>query len=212
MAREAERWFASIREKYADRMQCGRGCALCCHGLFDISLPDALEVAEALDRLPDEVRAAVTARAAEIHKLIEAQAPDLQPPYLLDAVPEETIDAIVDRAHSPRCPFLGQANECLIYNQRPTACRMEGVPMVDVQDGVFGDWCELNFRSGLSAQALQDLTRDYYAMQETDEAATAAAAKSLLGRPARQVTVFIPSVIVQFDRFWKPLLLKASAR
>lgn len=37
-----ERWFESIRRKHSGEMQCGRGCAPCCRGLFDISLPDAL--------------------------------------------------------------------------------------------------------------------------------------------------------------------------
>ncbi len=40
-----EEWFKNIRERYSSQMQCGRGCMACCHGLFDISLADAVEVA-----------------------------------------------------------------------------------------------------------------------------------------------------------------------
>ena len=37
--------FARVFVTYPDQMQCGRGCALCCHGLFDISFADAFLLA-----------------------------------------------------------------------------------------------------------------------------------------------------------------------
>jgi len=58
-----DEWFASILSRHADQMQCRRGCALCCHGLFDISLPDALLVTEGMMALPDRARVEVGARA-----------------------------------------------------------------------------------------------------------------------------------------------------
>ena len=203
MMREVDGWFDSICTRYATEMQCGRGCALCCHGLFDISLPDAVRVAEAFGRLPGEVRTSVEGRAAEIQSVIEWEAPELRSPCLLNVVPEERIDRIVENAGSPRCPFLGEHAECLIYDNRPMACRLEDVPMVDLQDGLFGDWCELNFTSGVSEQALRDLGRDYYGMQEVEEAATESLSKTLLGEKLSVATVFIPSLVVEFDRFWK---------
>ncbi len=51
--------------------------------------------------------------------------------------------------------------------------------MVDARDGLFGDWCELNFTAGISPQMAEDLRLDYYGIQETEEGPT----------------IFIPSVI-----------------
>ena len=48
---EVDAWFGEVRARHDGQMLCGRGCALCCHGLFDISLPDALLVAEAFAAL-----------------------------------------------------------------------------------------------------------------------------------------------------------------
>jgi len=45
----------SIRSRYAAETRCRRGCALCCRGLFDISLPDAACLAEGLREHPGEV-------------------------------------------------------------------------------------------------------------------------------------------------------------
>ena len=58
--------FRFIHGKYADQMSCGRGCAQCCHGLFDISLPDALRVARAFGMLPQEIRSAAAKRSSVI--------------------------------------------------------------------------------------------------------------------------------------------------
>jgi hypothetical protein len=39
-----DEWFKKIRETYPAQMQCGKGGTACCHGLFDISLADAVDV------------------------------------------------------------------------------------------------------------------------------------------------------------------------
>src|SRR5689334_19636010 len=134
-------WFKRIREKYTNQMQCGKGCTACCHGLFDISLADADSVATGFRKLPDDVQRIVHLKACQLDA-------DIDPKILGDDDPR--IDDIVENASSAPCPCLGDSGECLIYDDRPLPCRLEGVPMVDVRDGVFGDWCELNFKDGVS--------------------------------------------------------------
>src|SRR5213593_3459955 len=50
-AMDLDEWFKQIRQRYASQMQCGKGCTACCYGLFDISLADALEVAQGFGEL-----------------------------------------------------------------------------------------------------------------------------------------------------------------
>src|SRR5262245_43308006 len=126
-------WFATIRKRYSNEMQCGKGCTACCHGLFDISLADANVVATGFQKLPETLQADVYAKAAHLQVSIPAK-------FFRDDDP--TIDQVVESASNAACPCLGPAGECLIYENRPLACRLEGVPMVDVHDGLFGDWCE----------------------------------------------------------------------
>jgi Fe-S-cluster containining protein len=199
-------WFDSVRSRTGDRMQCGRGCALCCHGLFDISLPDALLVAQGLADISPEDRSAVLARAEVIHKNILLSAPKLEAPFFLNGISEEEADAIVEAAQSPRCPLLGPDNACLVYGQRPLACRLEGLPMVDARDGLFGDWCELNFAGGVPDRDLNVLQQDYYELQNVEDVATEVLSEALGGERHRQLTVFIPSVSVAFESFWKKFL------
>src|SRR5213594_4348027 len=49
-------WFRRIRKQYAGQMQCGKGCTACCHGLFDISQADAVDVARGFEHLPEDVQ------------------------------------------------------------------------------------------------------------------------------------------------------------
>jgi hypothetical protein len=78
--------------------------------------------------------------------------------------------------------------------------------MVDARDGLFGDWCELNFTGGISEARRRTLVLDYAGIQELDDSLTERLATGLLGRPARCATVFIPSLIAEFESFWRPRL------
>jgi Fe-S-cluster containining protein len=177
--RELDQWFHSIQSRHGAQMQCGRGCALCCHGLFDISIPDATRVTGGFAELRENVRKAIVERATMIHRAIAAEWDEIAPPYLLDSLREERIDALVEVVGEVGCPFLDRRNSCLIYEQRPVACRLEGVPMVDVHSGLFGDWCELNFSCGVGPEVVEDSRLDYDALQEIDQGPT----------------IFIPSLI-----------------
>ena len=211
LMREMDGWFASVLMKHSDQMQCGKGCALCCYGLFDISLADAVRVAEGFSALGPAIRAQVALRATPVHERILAEVPELESTFFLHVLGEDRIDQVVDRVQSLPCPLLGCQNECLIYEYRPLACRMEGVPMVDAHDGLFGDWCELNFVQGVPPEALADLSRDYYQMEEIERRTCERLSESLLAKRRSGLTVFIPSLIVEFEGFWKKLLRKRKA-
>lgn len=201
-----EAWFSEAQARLAHQMRCGKGCALCCHGLFDISFADALLLAKAFSGLEPWRREHTRARAIWVQAAINRAAPELKAPFLLSSMPETMIDAIVLGADLARCPMLDHDDECLVYEYRPLACRLEGLPMVDARDGLFGDWCELNFRDGVLPEDLPVLARDYYALQAQEETTTEVLADLLLNRRDRDLTVFIPSVITEYDSFWKGLL------
>ena len=199
-----EEWFRKIRTKYSDHMQCGKGCTACCYGLFDITLADALDVGRGFQSLPSNVQGQVLSRANALHRKIRGSAPGLHEPTIL-AEDDARLDAIVDAANIAPCPCLGEAGECLIYEKRPVACRLEGVPMVDIHEGLFGDWCELNFKEGIPAKALNDLRQDYNRIDEVQETRSAAVAQRAGLSDHRAVTL-IPSVIAEYETFWKELI------
>jgi len=192
-------WFQSIQSAQATQMQCVKGCSRCCHGLFDVSLPDALSILQGFRRLSPDRRLTVVEAASAIQQHIIRECPELEEPCFLCGISEDTIDKIADRVGEVRCPLLDEADRCMIYDYRPLACRLEGVPMVDAQDGLFGDWCALNFRGGTTPELLESLRLDYYQIQAAECAATAHLSQYLFGVRRDEMTIFIPSAIVASD-------------
>lgn len=194
--------LAGIRSRYGSLMRCAPGCDRCCHGLFDVPLADAVRVARAHGALPEAVRASVAGRAALLQRRLLERAPCLRPPFFLSSLSEEEIDRLVEALTGAACPFLDGEGLCLIYDQRPLACLLEGIPMVDASDGLFGDWCELNFRDGVSAGMERALALDYYAIQATQDALSAALAQCVPCGGGQGGTVFIPSIVAAWESHW----------
>ena len=132
----ADRFFQSVMAAQPQNLQCGRGCSLCCYGLFEIGAADIPLIAEGLARLHPKRRQMIVRKAAEIMATS-------QHPALRDSSPMEKKN-FFDRTASTPCPNLNDAGECMIYEHRPLVCRTFGLPLRD-GDRYLGDICELNF-------------------------------------------------------------------
>jgi len=210
MMRRLDEWFAHLHTLYPDKIKCERGCALCCHGLFDVSLADAVQIIRGYDLLPEDIRMSVRERASLIQRQIKGASGMAAEPLFLNLSQGE-IDELVERIDGVRCPFLGTDDECLIYDQRPLACRLEGVPMVDRHDGLFGDWCELNFQNGVENGLLEKLRLDYYEIQAIEQETTGDLSQLLFPARDEEVTIFIPSILTGYDELVRALGLAETA-
>jgi hypothetical protein len=83
--------------------------------------------------------------------------------------------------------------------------------MVDVRGGLFGGWCELNFREGVPKDAMTDLRLDYDLVDARQGARSETIALRAGLHDAKAIT-FIPAVIAEYDRFWKRLLRDEKRR
>ena len=131
----ADRFFARVVDEQPAQVQCGRGCSLCCYGLFEIGSGDVPVIADGLARLHPQKRKKIIRRAVEI---VEAGHPNLR-----ECTPEEK-EAFFDRTASVACPNLSESGECLVYESRPLVCRTFGLPLRNAETYI-GDICELNF-------------------------------------------------------------------
>ena len=131
----ADRFFAKVMEEQPAQMQCGRGCSLCCYGLFEIGSGDVPVIADGLARLHPQRRKKIIRRAQEI---VAAGHPNLR-----ECSPQEK-EEFFERTASVPCPNLSESGECLIYDSRPLVCRTFGLPLRNGETYI-GDICELNF-------------------------------------------------------------------
>jgi len=132
----ADEFFDSVMQSQADNMQCGRGCSLCCYGLFEIGAADVSVIADGLSKLNPARRDMIIRRAVDI--VASSRHPNLR-----ECSPIEK-DAFFERTASTPCPNLDDSGLCMIYEHRPLVCRTFGLPLRDGSRYI-GDVCELNF-------------------------------------------------------------------
>src|ERR1044071_8891037 len=95
---DADAFFRHVMESQPQHLQCGRGCSLCCYGLFEIGSGDVPVIAEGLRKLHPARRKKIVARAREI---VETSAhPDLR-----TCSPIEK-ERFFDRTAETPCPNL----------------------------------------------------------------------------------------------------------
>ena len=133
----ADVFFRGVQVGQPQSLQCGRGCSLCCYGLFEIGSGDVPLLAEGLEKLHYKRRAMIIRRAQEM--VASSGHPNLR-----DCSPVEKAK-FFERTASLPCPNLNEQGECLMYEHRPLVCRTFGLPVRD-GDRYIGDICELNFR------------------------------------------------------------------
>ncbi|MGZ7030344.1 MAG: YkgJ family cysteine cluster protein [Thermoanaerobaculia bacterium] len=141
----ADQFFRSVSNEQPQHLQCGRGCTLCCYGLFEIGAADVAIIADGLSRLHPNRRSMIIRRAQAI--IDETNHPNLR-----ESTRREK-EAFFDQTASTPCPNLAETGECLIYDSRPLVCRTFGLP---VRDGkrYIGDICDLNFRDASDVEKL----------------------------------------------------------
>ncbi len=139
----ADEFFRDVATSQPQSLQCGRGCSLCCYGIFEIGSGDVPLLAEGLEKLHHKRRSMIIRRAREI--VSSFAHPDLR-----DCTPAEK-DAFFERTKATPCPNLNERGECLMYEHRPLVCRTFGLPLRD-GDRYIGDICELNFRDASQPQ------------------------------------------------------------
>jgi Fe-S-cluster containining protein len=132
----ADDYFRSVAETQPQNLQCGRGCSLCCYGLFEIGSGDVPLIAEGLENLHPMRRKMIIRRAQEI--VSSSNHPDLR-----NCAPDIK-EAFFERTAATPCPNLNERGECLMYEHRPLVCRTFGLPLRNGNDYI-GDICELNF-------------------------------------------------------------------
>ncbi|WP_297058552.1 YkgJ family cysteine cluster protein [Thermosulfurimonas sp.] len=113
---ELDRNFAEVKKRFPKEVRCRRGCTDCCYAPFDLSLAEALYLAQAFRRLPRRERREVERRLSKYERDWQEKVPKPVTPFVLSTL-------------RLRCPFLGEKGLCVVYAYRPATCRIYGLPL-----------------------------------------------------------------------------------
>lgn len=119
--------FARVSEQYPECVCCRRGCADCCHALFDLSLIEALFVNHHFRQVYTGAEREALLETAnridrEVARIKRRAARELEEGRAEEAVLEELAALRV------RCPLLDEQDLCRLYDRRPVTCRLYGIP------------------------------------------------------------------------------------
>ncbi len=106
--------FKAVSQAHPEAITCGKGCADCCHAVFDVSLVEAVNLQAHFQRLAPTVREQIAGAAQEARQAWEQ-------------IMASRLDPAVARI---RCPLLDGQGFCLCYEARPVTCRTYGIPTV----------------------------------------------------------------------------------
>lgn len=125
---QVDKLAAKLSSRYAQHLACRAGCSGCCHHHLSVFAVEAAAIREAIEALPEPVRARLEQQAREVLEL-EAHSESVACPMLPVA-----------------CPMLID-DRCSIYESRPLICRTQGLPLlIAAEDGEAEvDFCPLNF-------------------------------------------------------------------
>jgi Fe-S-cluster containining protein len=103
------------------------------------------------------VRDDVVGRARDVLEEIRGAAPDWDPLGGFAHLSEGEITGVAAAVGAP-CPVLGTGGECRAHEDRPSLCRLQGLPWRDAADGsVLPDFCRLDPRQESLRPAPLDL-------------------------------------------------------
>jgi uncharacterized protein len=138
-ARAVEDEFRRVAEIFSDRMQCRRGCSMCCSQMFSISLIEAAYISRAVKAMDEQER----------ERLRRAARSYLEQAKKITGAGEDGGEETITPRPGLRlaCPALA-GDACSIYSARPLICRKWGIPLFNPGRPTELQACELNFRPG----------------------------------------------------------------
>ena len=120
--------FQKIKERYPQEVSCKQGCSDCCHALFDLTLIEALYMNHHFnqvfsDNKKDDIIEKANKADRQIYKIKKNA-------YKLTREDQKDEASVIEELSHMRvrCPLLGDDNLCEMYDSRPIACRVYGIP------------------------------------------------------------------------------------
>jgi hypothetical protein len=92
--------------------------------------------------------------------------------------------------------LLSESGECLVYENRPMTCRLNGIPLIDFSgEELFDEWCTLNFIKK-NPRKLRGLRFGFLELFAQELLLFHELTRSLAGAEVSELDLFIPAAIV----------------
>ena len=119
--------FNKVSSEFTDEVKCKPTCDDCCHALFDLTFVEALYIKNKFDELfSGKIRFDITEAANQADRTLGMMKKEA---YKRHEAGESDASIIAQVSKMRvRCPLLGEEGKCMMYDHRPIACRVYGIP------------------------------------------------------------------------------------
>lgn len=120
--------FERFSREFAAEVKCEKGCADCCHAIFDLSLVEAMYINRKFREKFDAGRE--RSGILELADQADRQAYKFKRKIFKESKEGRDSNELIAEAARQRirCPLLDDSGLCRMYDERPLTCRIYGVP------------------------------------------------------------------------------------
>jgi hypothetical protein len=121
--------------------------------------------------------------------------PEFTRPWTLNHIPEEHWDVMMSEEDETPCPLLSAEGACLVYDQRPMTCRLNGIPLIDTSgEAMFDEWCSLNFE-GCDPMQLMDIRHAFNELFTQELLLFRELTRRIFGKAVSELDTIIPAAV-----------------
>lgn len=199
LLQEVDLWFSRCIEMHPDKIACHHGCSSCCRGLFDITFMDALYLKRGIDLLDPVLREELYQKADQLLQQLSYKFPDFRTPWFLNTLYDEELHAMMPEDDPTPCLLLSENGSCLVYHHRPMTCRLNGIPLLDLNGEPFSDeWCTLNFINS-DIEQLPDIRYTFNELFLQELLLFRELTRRIYGEACNEMDTIIPAVLTWLD-------------
>lgn len=119
--------FNKVSSEFAEEVKCKPACDDCCHALFDLTFVEALYIKSKFDDVfAGKARFEITEYANKTDRALAKMKKEAYKRHEAGESDTAIIEAVSKMR--VRCPLLGEDGKCQMYDYRPIACRVYGIP------------------------------------------------------------------------------------
>jgi len=128
LVHEVDKVVEAVKSQYPEEVACKKGCADCCHAVFDLSLIEAMYINKKFNELFSGMeRSDILDRADESEREMYKAKREANKEVMEGKDVNEVLEEL-GRLRI-RCPLLSEDDLCLMYENRPVTCRLYGLPL-----------------------------------------------------------------------------------
>ncbi len=127
LVKQVDDAFSNVESQFPDEVKCKNGCSDCCYAIFDLTFVEALYLKSKFnDQFKGKLKHEIITESNEIDRKIYKLKKKIAQGSKTDR-PEIEIIANLSK-EKVKCPLLDNDKKCRMYDNRPIACRVSGIP------------------------------------------------------------------------------------